>query len=249
MATSFGALCTDFYVNHKLALKMDLPSERETVLHFLDRVRKAMPGMSRFRRYDGELALESSRKDAEYQWLALRRTSIRTGYVNPQSMADAYRFHRLILELAPYHLTLSPLDVDFIELMFGFDLECKDNHDEVVFEALIEGTPLGSLLKLPNAKIQDVQPAFGLTFGEEGDLQAYFEVKTRRRSRRGSSKRYRNEPISLLLTLRKYGPVEGFTEMQTVFDTLANHCETLATEQLIPDLLTPIARHITSSSA
>ncbi len=24
MATSFGALCTDFYINQKLALKMDL---------------------------------------------------------------------------------------------------------------------------------------------------------------------------------------------------------------------------------
>jgi hypothetical protein len=57
MATSFGALCTDFYVNQKLALKMDLPGERETVLHFFDRVKKSIPAMNRFRRYDGELAL------------------------------------------------------------------------------------------------------------------------------------------------------------------------------------------------
>ena len=38
--TTFVALCSDFYVNQKLALKMDLPSERETILHFFDRVRK-----------------------------------------------------------------------------------------------------------------------------------------------------------------------------------------------------------------
>ena len=127
MATSFGALCTDFYVNHKLALRMDLPAERETVLHFFERVRKTVPSMNRFRRYDAELALESSRKEAEYRWLALWPTTVRTGHVNPQAMSDAYEYHRMIMELAPYHLSLSPLDVDFAELLFGFDLECKDN--------------------------------------------------------------------------------------------------------------------------
>ena len=53
MATSYGALCTDFYINQKLALKMDLPSDRETILHFFDLVRREMPSMHRFRRYDG----------------------------------------------------------------------------------------------------------------------------------------------------------------------------------------------------
>ena len=59
MTTSYGALCTDFYINQKLALKMDLPTERETLLHFFDQVRETHPGMTRFRRYDGELSLES----------------------------------------------------------------------------------------------------------------------------------------------------------------------------------------------
>ena len=58
--TSLGALCTDFYVNQKLALKLDLPSARETVLDMFDRIRKELPNMDRFRRYDGELALESA---------------------------------------------------------------------------------------------------------------------------------------------------------------------------------------------
>ena len=249
MATSFGALCNDFYVNQKLALKMDLPAERETVLHFFDRVRKSMPSMSRFRRYEGEFALESARKDAEYKWLALRRTSIRTGHVNPQTMDEVARFHRLILELAPYHLTISPLDVDYLELIFGFDLECADNHDQVIHNALIEGTPMANVLNIPGARVLDVQPMFGCTLNETGDLQAYFEVRSRPKSRRGSSKPYRHDPISLFVTLRKYGPVESVDDLQQVFDLLANHCETLAPEKLVPDMLTPIARHITSSSA
>jgi hypothetical protein len=251
MATSFGALCTDFYVNQKLALKMDLPAERETILHLFDRVRKSVPSMERFHRYQNELALESTRQDSEYRWLALRRTSVRTGHVNPQTMADAYKYHRLILEVAPYHLTISPLDVDYLELLFGFDLECKGNHDEVVYDALIAGTPLGELTKLPgipDAKVLDVQPIFGMQLSDRGDLQAYFEVKTRNRSRRGAGERYADQPISLFLTVRRYGPIRQLEELAEVAETLKTHAEALAADRMVPDLLTPIARQITSSN-
>jgi len=293
MATSFGALCTDFYINHKLALKMDLPTERETILHFFARMRKSLPAMHRFKRYDGELALESARKDARYNWLALRRNSIRTGHVNPESMDEALAYHELVLELAPYHLTLSPLDVDYVELMYGFDLECKQNHDAVVYDALYANTPMGGLLSdEPNpasddqnseddgegdngddddarsfgsesgygsggsdgrsrsggSGILDVQPVFGQSLNNSGSLQAYYEVKTRPKSRRGSSKRYSDEPISLFLTVRKYGPVNDLADMTKTVRALNQHCEELAIEKLIPNLLNPITQHIGSNA-
>ena len=100
--SSLGALCTDFYVNQKLALKMDLPSARETVLDLFDRVRKELPQMDQFRRYDGELALESPEADSQYSWLALNQTAIRSGWVNPTNLSEAYRLHRLILASATY---------------------------------------------------------------------------------------------------------------------------------------------------
>ncbi|MEM9882726.1 MAG: hypothetical protein AAF800_07400, partial [Planctomycetota bacterium] len=250
----------------KLALKMDLPSERETILHFFDRMRKSLPAMNRFKRYDGELALESARRDARYTWLALRRNSIRTGHVNPETMDEAVKYHKLVLELAPYHLTISPLDIDYVELMYGFDLECKQNHDEVIYEALYADTPLGNLLRpspapgsngqdekdrdgdAPSGGVLDVQPMFGQSLNSAGDLQAYYEVKTRPKSRRGSSKRYAGEPISLFLTLRKYGPIDDLADLPGTLEALNHHAEALTTEKLIPDLLTPITQHIGSSA-
>ena len=249
MATSFGALCTDFYINHKLSLKMDLPSERETVLHFFEAVRKSIPSMDRFRRYDGEFALESSRREQEYRWVSLQRNTIRMGHVNLDSMSDGHQYHRLLLKLVPYHLTLSPLDVDHQELMFGFDLECKADHDEVVFDALFSGTPLAELHQVRNGKILDVQPVLGVALTESGDVQAYFEVKTRTKSRRGNASRYKHEPISLFLTIRRYGPVEKLDSLITIYDELAETAENIATDRFVPDLLTPISRQITSSSA
>ncbi len=248
MATSYGALCTDFYVNMKLVLKMDLPSDRETILHFFDLVRRALPTMTRFRRYEGELALESSRRDAEYKWLSLRRTSLRTGHVNPDEMKDAYKFHKLMLEFAPHHLTISPLDVDYLELMFGFDLECKDNHDEIVYDALYANSPVGKALRMDGKKLLDCQPVWGMNLTDSGDKQAYFEIKTRRRNRRGSGRSFSNEPISLFLTVRKYGPVNNIDDLKTVLDDLGQTGEQLANDRLVPGLLTPIARNITSSA-
>jgi len=165
-------------------------------------------------------------------------------------MEDAYGFHRMLLEVAPYHLTISPLDVDYVELMFGFDLECKDNHDKIIHEALYGDGPLGDLLDNGDGqgKVLDVQPIFGVSLTESGDLQAYYEVKSRPKNRRGSSKGYRGEPISLFLTLRRYGPIGTIDDLGPLFDDLTRRCEALASEKLVPDLLTPIARQITSSS-
>ena len=248
MSTSYGALCTDFYVNQKLALKMDLPSGRDTLLEFFERMRKSMPGMNRFKRYNGELALESARRDARYNWLALRRHSIRTGHVNPESLQQALDYHKLVLNLAPNYLSLSPLDIDFVELMYGFDLECEKNHDAVIFEALFGDSSLQSLMPESAGRVLDVQPIFGHALNENGSLQAYYEVKSRPKSRRGSSRKYAGEPISLFLTIRQYGPVGELDTLNATVDTLHGHLETLAAEKLVPNLLRPIAEKITSSA-
>lgn len=248
MTTSFGALSTDFHITQKLALKMDLPDDRETLLHLFDQVRKTDPAMRRFRRFDGELLLESSRREPHYRWLTLRRTSVRSGQSNPDQMADAYRFHQNVLRLIPYQLSISPIDVGYQELWFSFDLECKSNQDEVVYDALIADTPLANLMQWPDAKITDVQPVLGMRLEGRRGLEAYFEVKTRRRGRRGGS-RYRQEPIGVVVSVRKYGPINEVEDLVTNFKKMAQYAEQLATERLVPHLLMPIARQITSSSA
>jgi hypothetical protein len=250
MATSYGALCRDFYVNQKLALKMDLPYGRETILHLFDQVRKGVPTMRHFRRLNAEFLLESSRRELEYQWLGLRQQCIATGHVNPDSMTAALDFHRMILEQTPYHLTISPIDIDYVELMFGFDLECESNHDAIVFDALFADSPVGALLEgLPSTQVLDVQPVWGTQLTGDGETQAYFEVKTRQKSRRGKSGRYKHEPISILLTLRSYAEIDQIDDLPRILTTMADKAEALATDRLVPNLLMPIARQITSNNA
>lgn len=236
--STFTAFCSDFYVNQKLGLKLDLPERRETVLDLFDRVRRAFPRLSTFQRYEGEVALESDSTEREWQWVALRQTTIRSGHVNPATLADSYSFHKALLEVAPYFLSISPLDIDMLEVVFGFDFETEHDRDSVVFDALLANTPLAHLVDGDFERVIEAQPAIGVSLGERGDLQAAFEVRTRPRvpvaGERGG------DPISVFLTVRKFGPLGSLDELKGAFGAVVGHAEHLAETRVIPHLVMPI---------
>jgi hypothetical protein len=236
--STFTAFCSDFYVNQKLALKLDLPERRETVLDLFDRVRRTFPRLSTFQRYDGEVALESDSSEREWQWVALRQTTIRSGHVNPATLADSYNFHKALLEVAPYFLSISPLDVDMLEVVFGFDFETEHDRDEVVFDALLEGTRLAGLVDRDTERIADAQPSLAISLGGRGELQAAFEVRTRPRvpvaGERGG------DPISVFLTVRRFGPLASLDELKSAFGAVVGHAEILAENRVIPHVVVPI---------
>ncbi len=241
MTTSFGALCDDFYVNHAVALHMELPDDRETLLHLFDRIRAAQPSMSRFHRYSDELSLESPRRDSEYRWLSLRARMISSGMVNPQTLEQAYELHKLVLRLSPHLLSLSPLDIESQELLFGFDLDAEANQNQIVHDALMADSPLSNLLDGEHVKPLDVQPLLGISLNEKCDLQAFFEVRTTTSNSQIRRDSYRTEPLSVLLTLRKMGPTSKVDDLLTNFEVMREHAERLAAEKVIPHLLNPIS--------
>src|SRR5205807_10193331 len=44
----YHSYCDDYYVNMNLNTEMDLPTSRETVLHFFEQVKKTYPAMRNF---------------------------------------------------------------------------------------------------------------------------------------------------------------------------------------------------------
>jgi hypothetical protein len=230
-------------VNQKLSLKLDLPRERQTILDLFDRVRRQFPSMNQFRRYKDELALEAEHNAAQHRWIAIRNNNIRSGSVNPEELAEAYALHKHVLDVAPYFLSISPLDVDFIELLYGFDMMAERNHDQIVYDALLADSPLAKVLDIPESNISDCQPIFGLVLRDHGDTEAMFEVKTRSASRGGG----RDEPISIYLTLRKYGPVSEIHQLPEVLAEMARIGEDLVDSRVVPSLVVPIRDAIGSN--
>lgn len=244
MTTSYTALCSDFYVNAKLTSRMELPRSREPVLELFERIKREYPKMASFRKYKDELALESGQGDTPHRWMGIRASSIRTGIVNPSNESEMHDLHRSAFEVCPYYLSISPLDVESVELLYGFDLAARANHDTIVASALLDGSPLAAVFDTPGARVRECQPLVGLTL-DEGRIQATIEVKTRSEKGLGSTQ---SDPISLYVTVRSTEPVTDLKQLPERVDALAQSGLHLVDTLAIPSLLRPLRDEIESGS-
>lgn len=251
MTASLGALCDEFYVSSRLFLKLEMGLERETVLHFFDRIRKEYPGLRKLRRRDNHcLVLEEEGDDnGSRRWIRLDRTSLRFGHFGPSDLDEVRRFGDLILTQAPYHLSFSEIDFDHLEVVFGFDLEYCGNHDQLVAETLLgEHAASGLLFGDEAAHVIDAQPYFGISLTPECDLQAYLELKSRTTTYEVRSGVFENAPISVFLTTRKYWGLETSESLTEVLARLIDVGEELATDKIVPNFVNPLAAAIASRS-
>jgi len=243
VSESYRAICADVYVNQKLGLKMDLPRRRDQVLDLFERVRRQFPDLGHFRRYADELALESEPREGVSRWLGLRRDSVGSGSVNPETFAEAYELHRAVLEIAPYYLSISPIDVDYYELLYGFDLAAERDQDAIVFETLLAGSPFASGLDLSDAGVADCQPIVGFTLDDDPATEVHFEVRTRVRGGgpdRDGETEGQGEPITVYVALRRSCSVRDLAELPQLVDDLAARGEHLCETHAVPNLVMPL---------
>lgn len=241
---SFATLCSDFYINQKIMLSMDLPKMKESASELFDRVRREIPEFERIRPFEDELSLETAEIEGQYQWVGLRPRAIASGYVNPKHADKAYDLHRLVLELAPYYLSLTSLQIECVELVFGFDLYARENRNALVMRSLLGDSPLASLVDDSVEQLIDVQPRIGFALNEACDLQAFVEIKTRTTAVETATQVYQDEPISVFLTVRKNGPIQDLEELGSTFDRLSGHIEHIAEHRVIPDVIVPLHQAI-----
>jgi hypothetical protein len=252
MKTSLGAQCDEFYVSSRLFLKLDLTLERETALHFFERIRREYPSMSRFRRReDGSLVLEESDEGAgdgePRRWIRLEPGAIRFGYCSPPSLQACQQFAGFLLDQAPYHLTLSDLDYDHIEVVYGFDMEYSGNHDQLVAETLFADHPLSSfVLGEESAHTIECQPYFGIALSGRCDAQAFLEIKSRTSSFEVRTGEYQAQMLSVYLTLRRYWGLREPSDLIVAHHELTDVAADLAIRRVVPLVVNPLALAIAS---
>ena len=249
MYNPFSAFCDDFYVNLRLNTQLPLPHSRETVLHFFERIQKEYPGLTRFRKHDnGDLNLEESRDLESYRWITLESRRLLAGHVNPASVEEAVKLHQLLLELAPYDLGISPIEIDHLDVLFGFDLCFRGNHDEVVAESLLQPSTLAALLDEPSAKPVDVQPSITVALTEDCRLQARLDVVTRTNSYQVRTGEFNNDVISVFLIVRRYWGDRPREAMEKIFEQLTQRAQEICASYVLPRVLRPLSTAIASRS-
>jgi hypothetical protein len=235
----------DFYINVHLNTEMDLPSNRDTVLHYFEQLRRKYPTMRNFyARERGEFVLEEEKESGQYRWATVEPRRVCAGQVNPENVADSLDLHRMMLELAPYALSVSPLDCESLNVMFGFDFTYRGNHNQLVAEALGVPPAFEKLTDVGGASVIGYEPGISLAVDEEGKIQCRVGIETRTGGLHLRQGQFPEEQLSVYITARRFGSLESEREFTSTLDLLAGLCRDLADQHVIDAILKPLQQAI-----
>jgi hypothetical protein len=243
---SYSSLCDDFYFDMCVNTELDLPTERDTILSFFERIRRQFPTMGCFyRRSNNEYCLEEDRSHGQYRWVSLEADRVSSGIVNPTIMETACSQHRLILELIPYMLSVSNLDIDSLDVTFAMDFDCSGSHDEVIAEALLSQSAFRCLLDLPGAKPIGFSPAVVTALSDDERTQCRICVESKTSVfEPGRKSRSEDEAISLSLTIRQYPQTADKFEPLQSFENQCRLLLELMAEKVILNFAKPLIETI-----
>ena len=241
----YASFSDDFYVNLNLNTEMDLPSGRESTLHFFERVQKQYPTMTNFyTRERGEYVLEEDKAQGHYRWVTIDGRRISSGHVNPSSIDAALDQHRLVLEWIPYGLSVSPMDCESLNLMYGFDFNYQGNHNELLVDALGISPAFDSIAEKYRDKVVAYEPHIQFSVDEDCRMQCRVSVETRTSAYHVKTGEFPTEQLSVYVTARRYGSLEPGLGFADVMKDLNELCKDVIDDFVAKDFLKPIQRTI-----
>ncbi len=244
----YSSLSDDFYVNMNLSTEMDLPTGRESILHFFERLQKQYPTMRHFySREKGDFILEEDKEQGHYRWSTIEARRLCSGYVNPRNVEAAIEQHRLVLELAPYMLSLSTIDCEAIDLLFGFDFTYRGNHNQLVAEVLGVSPALEKLLDVPNATVVSCEPTITLALDEDCRMQCRLSIENRTNAYQIRTGEFPEEQLSVYVTARRYGGLGPDQTYVQVLESLKTVCCEMVDNYVAENILQPLARAIAAN--
>jgi hypothetical protein len=242
----YSSLCDDFYLDMYINTELDLPTNRDTILAFFERIQKQFPDMGLFyRRSNNEYCLEEDRNLGQYRWITLELDRIASGVANPPELEKAYSQDKLVLELMPYMLSVNHLDIDSMDVTFAMDFDFAGSHDEVIAEALLGQSAFNSLLDLSGVRPIDFSPAIVVALSDDDYTQARISIESKT-SVYEPEKKGQNESdaICLSLTIRQYPPAAGIFNPIESLDNQCRLAREFMDEKIIPNFVQPLTETI-----
>lgn len=241
----YGSYSDDFYINMNLNSEMELPSNRETVLHYFEQIQRHYPSMRNFyNRERGEFILEEDKDQGSYRWASIEPRRICSGYINPTDVNAALNQHAMVLDIVPYALSLTSLDCESLNLMYGFDFTYRGNHNEVIAEALGMLPSFERLQNIPGLTSVCYEPSFQFAVDEDCRIQCRLSIETRTSAYHIRTREFPDEQLSVYLTARKYGSLESGESFTSTMKRLQSLCEEIIDGYMIEHILVPLQQTI-----
>lgn len=247
-SSRYHAFCDDYYINMNLNTEMELPQSRETVLHFFEQVQKSYPKMRNFySRERGEYVLEEDKDSGSYRWVSIEARRISSGYVNPPSVEEGLQQHALVLELVPYALSVSALDCESLNVMYGFDYTYRGNHNQLLVDALGVVPAFEKMSQIPGATMLAYEPAIQLALDEDCRTQCRLSIEPRTTAYHVRTREFPEEQLSVYFTARRYGSLDAGETYVSAMKRLAGICRDIVDGYVVEHVLRPLQQAIAIS--
>lgn len=246
MPHSYCGIADEFHVDMHLNTEMDLPSNRDTLLHYFEQLQKQFPSMRNFYNRDrSDYVLEGDKDGGAYSWASVEPRRIGSGHVNPTCLDTVFGHQRIVLQSVPHLLLVSPLDCESLTVTFCFEFNYAGNHHDLLAEAIgvspgFEGLTNG----LGASRLVAFEPSFQIALSDDCRTQARVHIETRTTAYHVRTGEFPDRQLSVCLTVLSYGSLQSEESYVTRFDELVAHGTEILDKQLLEHVLLPLQHAI-----
>ena len=242
MANSYAALCDEFYINMRLGTLMKMAHDRATIVSFFERMQRLYPNMVNFHQdaRHGESSIEENRVNNSYRWMSLEAQRLSSGFLNSPETQDAYKYNASVLETVPYYLAVSPVDLDYLDVLWGFDFNYKGNHHELICEAILNESPMGKLMEAPGARALNFEISGIVSLSEDARTHARVWVEPRTTQSQIRSGEFVEEMLSVYVIVRQWSGGRRLPDLHELHNRLVELGEKFIGDQVLTGFIAPI---------
>ena len=240
--SKYSSLCDEFYIHANLNTEMELPTGRETLLHFFEQIKKKYPSLQNFYgREPNEYVLEEDKQQkGSHRWISAEKKRICSGHMNPPEIEDAIEQHAFVMDTIPYTLSVSPLDCESLNLMYGFEFAYRGNHNELLAEALGMTPAMEKMVDIEGAKLVAFDPSIQIALEDDCRTQCRVSVEPRTTAYHVRTGEFPEEQLSVYLTMRRYGSLNSDETYEAKLRDLHQRAVKILDDYVIESIVEPL---------
>ncbi len=131
--------------------------------------------------------------------------------------------------------------------MYGFDFTYGGNQNQLLVDALGISPALEKMSQIPGTTVLGCDPVLQLAMGEDCRTQVRLSLDTRTTALQVRMRDFPEEQLSVYLTARRYGSLEGDDTFVNGAARLAEICRDLVDGYVVEHILRPLQQTIAMS--
>lgn len=246
MSQAYSKVADDFFVEMHLNTEMELPSNRDTLLHYFEQLQKRFPSMRNFyNRARTDYVLEEEKDEGTYSWASVEPHRIGSGHVNPKCLDTIFEHQRIVLESVPHLLSVSPLDCESLTVTFSFQFDYEGNHNDLLAEAI--GVPAGLegiIDSVGRSRMVAFDPSLRIALSEDCRTQARIHFNNPTTAYHVRTGEFPEPTLGVCLTVLRYGSLAKNETYVSRFNDLVAHGNEILNKQIMEQVLLPLQHAI-----